>query len=148
LGKKTKTNALRGVAQLATDAVTGRLGIFMMMLVCSSCAVVLLAYVLTQVYTGSLMENVSTKKRKERDLREKIGILTSEYTSLASRERISRICEKKLGMIEGDAKLVERFSVDPKCTEFMPRMEFTEEKIDFPKVLGSDIDGITEAMRK
>lgn len=145
--QKRKTNTLRGVTQLLTDAVTGRLGVLMMVLACSLFAVVLLAYVSTQVYTSSLMEDISKKKRVERDLKEKIGVLTSEYTSLASRERISRICEKKLGMVEGDTRVVERISVDPGRTDFEPRLEFTEDIIDLPKVLGSDIDGITEAMK-
>jgi hypothetical protein len=120
----------------------------MMVLAYSSFAVVLLAYVSTQVYTSSLMEDISGKKMIKRDLKEKIGMLTAEYTSLASRGRISGICEGKLGMIEGNTRLVERILVQPGIFELEPRLEFTERPIDLPRVLGSDIDGITEVMKK
>ena len=142
------SNALRKITQFTTDSLTGKRGVFMMVLAYSSFAVVLLAYVSTQVYTSSLMEDVSDKKLTKRDLKEKIGILTAEYTSLASRGRISGICEGRLGMIEGNTNLVERMLVQPGTYELEPRLEFTEKPIDLPKVLGSDIDGITEVMRK
>jgi hypothetical protein len=51
-------------------------------------------------------------------------------------------------MVEVDTRLVERISVDPGRTEFEPRLEFTERPIDLPRVLGSNIDGVTEARRK
>lgn len=143
-----RSNVLKKVTQFTTDALTGRRGIFMMILAYSSLAVVLLAYVSTQVYTSSLMEDISGKKMVKRDLKEKIGLLTAEYTSLASRGRISRICEEKLGMIEGNTRLVERILVRPGIYDLEPRMEFTERPIDLPRVLGSDIGGITEVMRK
>lgn len=146
--QQNRINTLQKVTHFTTNALTGRLGVLMMVLSYSTFAVVLLAYVSTQVYTSSLMEDISAKKATERELKEKIGILTSQYTSLASRGRISQICEKRLGMVESDTRLVERISVRPEDADFGPRLEFTERPIDLPKVLGSDIDGITEVMRR
>ena len=119
-----------------------------MVLAFSTFAIVLLAYVSTHVYTSSLMEDVSDKKRVRNDLTERIGILTAEYTSLASRGRISRICEERLGMMEGTTDLVERVLIGPGTFEQEPRLEFTEKPVDLPRVLGKDLEGITEVMCK
>ena len=134
--QQNRTKALQRVTHFATNALTGRLGVLMMVLAYSSFAVVLLAYVSTQIYTSSLMEDISDKQA------------TAQYASRASQERLSRICEDKLGMVTSDTRLVERIAVEPGKAEFEPYLEFTEKPIDLHKVLGADIDGITEVMRK
>lgn len=142
------SNPLKRMTHVTTDALTGRRGISMMILAFSLFAIVLLAYVSTHVYTSSLMEDLSDKKRIRSDLKERIGILTAEYTSLASRGRISRICEEKLGLIEGSTELVERILIGPGTFDAEPHLEFTEKPVDLPKVLGKELDGITEVMRR
>jgi hypothetical protein len=131
------TDRVRRCARLVADALTGRRGVFVMMLGYASFAVVLLAYVSTQVYTSSLMEDISAKKRVERDLREKIGIQTLQYTTLASKARVASVCEGRLGMVQGDANSLRRVAVEEGADTPWPDVEFTERRMRIPEVLGS-----------
>jgi cell division protein FtsL len=145
---KPTTNAFKTVTQLLADALTGRMGVMLMVLSYSALAVVLLAYVSTQVYTCSLMEDVAERKRQQRDMKENLGVLTARYTSLSSRTRISQICKEKLDMVDADALLTERISIESSRGDFTPRLEFTDKAAEIREVLGSNIDGITEAMKQ
>lgn len=142
------TDTLRRTIQLLSDALAGRRGIAWMVLSYGSFAVLLLAYVSIQVYTSSLMEDVSQRKREARDITEEIGLLTLSYTALTSKSRISEHCEERLGMRVADAEALRRISVNSKNHFQMEPVEFSEQPIQMRTVLGSDVSGITEVMRK
>jgi C4-dicarboxylate-specific signal transduction histidine kinase len=139
---------LRHVWEFVVDALSGRLGVLMMTLAYASFAVVLLAYVSTQVYTNSLMEDISARKHEEREVKERIARLTARYSSLTSRARVSGYCEGKLGMVQADATVVTRLSVEGDRAALSSAREFTEDAVSIPDVLGSEIGGLTEVIRK
>jgi hypothetical protein len=101
----------------------------------------------TQVYTNSLMEDISARKRDERALKERIGQLTTGYVSLASRSRVSSYCENKLDMVEADAAQVIRVSLDDD-DDIARAREFSEGPVRIPEILGSDIGELTRVMRR
>lgn len=138
---------LRRTVQFVLDALSGRLGVFMMTLSYTSFAVVLLAYVSTQVYTDSLLEDINGNRREEQELKERIGRLTAQYASLSSRARVSAYCEEKLGMVEADVNQVIRVAVDDEH-EFSSAEDFTGEPVRIPEVLGSEIGELTEVMKR
>jgi len=120
----------------------------MMILAYAGLAVVLLAYVSTQVYTSSLMEDVDERVRDRQQITEEIGLLTIQYTSLVSRSRISRLCEQRLGMVQADATAMERIAIDSRRARFFEPSDFSERPLRMPEVLGANIGGISEAMRR
>jgi cell division protein FtsL len=138
---------LRRATQFVLDALSGRLGVLMMTLSYASFAVVLLAYVSTQVYTDSLLEDINGNRREELELKERIGRLTASYASLSSRARVSAYCEERLGMVEADVTEVIRVAVDG-SQEFSSAEDFTSDPVHIPDVLGSEIGDLTEVMRR
>ena len=119
-----------------------------MMLAYASFAVVLLAYVSTQVYTSSLMEDIAELKRTRRDSKEEIGLLMAEYMSLSSKRRIANYCEKKLGMVPAGSERMHRVSVNARNWIFAEPQEFTNGSIRIPSVMGQNLSGITEVIRR
>ncbi len=109
-------------------------------------AVVLLGYVSTQIYTDSLMEEISARMRDERAFKERIGRLTTEYAYLASRSRVSMYCEQKLDMVEAEAAQIIRVSLDDDDDMARAR-EFSEVPVRIPEVLGSDIGALSRVMQ-
>jgi hypothetical protein len=101
-------NALALAGQLFFEALGGKLGVPMMVLGYLCFALVLLAYVSTQVYTHSLMEGVAARKRSEMALRERVGVLTARYATMTSKSRVSAACEKDLGLVESTTRDVVR----------------------------------------
>jgi cell division protein FtsL len=144
---RSAVDRARRAGQFILDALSGRLGILMMTLAYAVFAVVLLAYVSTQVYTNSLMEDISARMTEQRELKDSIGRLTAEYAALASRIRVSDYCEKKLSMIEADGDQVIRVAVDAE-NSFSSTRPFTGEPVRVSDVLGSEIGELTEVMRR
>ncbi|MCK5407744.1 MAG: hypothetical protein KAJ37_09825 [Candidatus Krumholzibacteria bacterium] len=142
------SNALKRTTHLVVDALTGRLGVVAMVLAYSTCAVVLLAYVSTHVYTYSLMEDILEGERNQRNLKEQIGLQTKQYAALSSRDRISRICESRLGMLSANSEQLVRVSVDWKWSLGTLGNEPAADSVDLPSVMGKDIHEITEVMRQ
>ena len=105
-------NRLLVVGQFLLDALAGKLGAPMMVLGYATFAVLLLAYVSTQVYTSSLMEDVAARKRDEVLVRERIGVLTARYATMTSKSRVSRHCEEDLGLIGATQDDVVRVAVE------------------------------------
>lgn len=128
------------------DALTGRLGVVMMTLAYAALAVLLLAYTSIQIYTSTLMEDVARLKRTQREQRERVGVLTAEYTSLSSRTRIGDYCEKRLGMVQADPAEVVRVVVDGAKAADAPR-RVAQHPVHIPQVVGSQIGGLTEVRR-
>jgi len=130
--------------QVFFAALGGKLGVPMMVAGYLVVAGFLLAYVSAQVYTNSLMEQVSARKRRETVAREQIGVLTARYATMTSKSRVSRECEGRLGLVESTASDVVRVAIDGARLPEVP----PGEAVHIDRVLGSDISGLTQVMRK
>jgi len=136
---------LRQGWDFVVDALSGRMGVLMMTLAYAVFAVVLLGYVSTQVYTNSLMEDISARKHEQRLAKERIARLTARYAALSSRARIGSYCEERLGMVQADAGNVVRLAVEGEGDAHGGVLRFTEEPAD---LLGSDIGGLSEVIQR
>jgi hypothetical protein len=143
-----RVNGLKSLTRFVAGALTGRLGMAAMVLAYSFCAVILLAYVSAQIYTYSLMEDILQRERVQRNLKEKIGLQTQRYATLASKDRVTKICETRLGMVPSQNDQLVRVSVEAQLSPVVPRGEFSDESVDLPGVVGKDIDVITEVMQR
>lgn len=130
--------------QVLFAAIGGRLGVPMMVAGYLVVAGFLLAYVSAQVYTNSLMEQVSARKRQETVARERIGVLTARYATMTSKSRVSRECENQLGLVESTTADVVRIAIDGERMAADP----PGETVRIDRVLGSDINGLTQVMRQ
>ncbi len=131
--------------QFFLDALAGKLGAPMMVMGYVTFAVLLLAYVSTQVYTSSLMENVAARKREELVLRERIGVLTARYATMTSKSRVSRHCEEDLGLIGATQNDVVRVAIDGPVlrSDTAP-----EDPVRVDDVLGADVSQLSQVMRR
>jgi hypothetical protein len=114
----------------------------------SACAVVLLAYVSTKVYTYSLMEDISACERTQRMLKEKVGLLTESYAELSAMGRITEICEEKLAMVPADTGRLIRVSVDADWAPGSMGNDLKNEGVEIPGVTDRSINEITEVIRQ
>jgi hypothetical protein len=130
--------------QFLLNALGGKLGVPMMVLGYLSFAVCLLAYVSTQVYTSSLMEDVAGRRRTEVALKERIGVLTARYATMTSKSRVSTTCEHDLGLVESTTADVIRVSVDGSAEFEPPRTP----EVQVDDVLGSELSGLTQVMQR
>ena len=136
--------SLAVVTQLFFAALGGRLGVPMMVAGYLVVAVLLLGYVSAQVYTNSLMEQVSARKRQETVARERIGVLTARYATSTSKSRVSRVCEGNLGLVESTTADVVRVAIDGASLPEDP----PGQTVHIDRVLGNDINGLTQVMRR
>jgi hypothetical protein len=136
--------SLAVVVQLFFAALGGRLGVPMMVAGYLVVASFLLAYVSAQVYTNSLMEQVSARKRQETVARERISVLTARYATITSKSRVSRECEGSLGLVESTTSDVVRIAIDGAALPEDP----PGEAVHIERVLGADINGLTQVMRR
>jgi hypothetical protein len=139
-----RRNTLAVATQLFFAALGGRLGVPMMVAGYLVFAGLLLGYVSAQVYTNSLMEEVSARKRQEMVARERIGVLTARYATMTSKSRVSRECEGDLGLVESTTADVVRIAIDGARLPDAP----PGETVHIDRVLGSDINGLTQVMRQ
>lgn len=130
------------------DALTGRRGVGVMVAGYCVCAVALLGYVSTQVYTYSLMEDVYNRERRQRELKETIGLQTERFAELTSRERIVRICETKLGMVPAGTEQLQRVAVDSNWSPGGRKSEFERDSVNLPEMMGRNINELTEVIRR
>jgi len=138
----------RRIIRFVADALTGRLGVIAMVVGYSACAFMLLAYVSTKVYTYSLMEDISACERKQRVLKEKVGLLTKRYAELSSMDRVTEICEGKLGMMPADAGRLLRVSIDADWSPNGIHGDLGGDGVGFPGAADRGIDEITEVIRR
>jgi hypothetical protein len=136
--------SLAVVTQLFFASLGGRLGVPMMVAGYLVVAGFLLAYVSAQVYTNSLMEQVSARKRQETVARERIGVLTARYATMTSKSRVSRACEGSLGLVESTTADVVRVAIDGEARTANP----PQQTVHIDRVLDSDMNGLTQVMRK
>lgn len=133
------------VGQFFLDALAGRLGAPMMVMGYVTFAVLLLAYVSTQVYTSSLMENVAARQREELVLRERIGVLTARYATMTSKSRVSRHCEEDLGLVGATQNDVVRVAIDGPV---LRADSAPEDPVRVDDVLGADVSELSQVMRR
>ena len=124
------------------DALSGKLGVPMMVMAYVTFSVFLLAYVSTQVYTNSLMESIAERKRTRQALEERIGVLTARYATMTSKSRVSRQCEETMGMISASMDDVVRVAVDEGALPSAPE----EPRVRVNEVLGSEIHDLTQVV--
>ena len=129
--------------QFLLDALAGKLGAPMMVMGYITFAVLLLAYVSTQVYTSSLMEDVAARKREELAMREKIGVLTARYATMTSKSRVSRHCEESLGLVGATQDDVVRVAIDGPA-----RAQDEPNSLRVTDVLGADVSQLSQVMRR
>lgn len=120
----------------------------MMTLSYASLAVVLLAYVSTQVYTSSLMEEVARRQDERRHMEERIGAMMGDYAGLVSRARVASFCENNLGMIEADATRMTRVRISPGDRVPSRSDESTLDHIEVSEMLGANLLGAPEVRRR
>ncbi|MCH7549506.1 MAG: hypothetical protein IH969_08250 [Candidatus Krumholzibacteriota bacterium] len=148
MSSRRKQSTLRRASQFLVDALAGRLGLLMMTLSYASLAVVLLAYVSTQVYTSSLMEDVASRQEERRRMEESIAVNMSDYAGLVSRARVSEFCEGKLGMVEGDMTRMTRVRIA--LDDHVP-LRSSDAALDpsgLPEMLGANMVGASEVIRR
>jgi hypothetical protein len=140
-----RRSAVLVVGQFFLDALAGRLGAPMMVLAYATFAVLLLAYVSTQVYTSSLMEDVAARKREELLLRERIGLLTARYSTMTSKSRVSRHCEENLGLVGATQDDVVRVAIDGPTIDGVAPLD---RPVRVDQVLGTDVSTLSQVMRR
>lgn len=140
-----RRSAVLVMGQFFIDALAGRLGAPMMVLAYATFAVLLLAYVSTQVYTSSLMEEVGARKREALLLRERIGVLTARYSTMTSKSRVSRHCEENLGLVGATQDDVVRVAIDGPALDdgATPNRSVRVEQL-----LGNDVSTLSQVMRR
>lgn len=138
-------NRMLVAGQFLLDALAGKLGAPMMVLGYVTFAVLLLAYVSTQVYTSSLMEDVGARKREELLLRERIGVLTARYATMTSKSRVSRHCEENLGLIGATQDDLVRVAVEGPVQRDEPALAAPVRVND---VLGASVSELSQVMRR
>jgi hypothetical protein len=139
-----RRNAVGVAGQFLLDALSGRLGVPMMVMGYVAFAVLLLGYVSIQVYTNTLMESVTSRKRTELALQEHIGILTAEYATMTSKSRISHHCEEDLGLVTATSNDVVRVRVDPNSMEDMPARPVE----GVGQTIAGDVGDLTQVIRR
>lgn len=126
------------------DALSGKLGMPMMVMAYVTFSVFLLAYVSTQVYSSSLMESIAQRKRQKLGLEERIGVLTAQYTTMTSKSRISRRCEGSMGMVGATMNDVVRVAFDDAD---LPEKDGGP-GVRVHEVLGTDMSDLTRVVER
>ncbi len=101
--KNMHNNVYKQFSRVMVSALTGQAKIGVTIVVYSTIAMLLLAYVSAQIYAGVLMQEIAELKQARSDLKEEANKLTGDYVSLSSRSRVSRYCRERLGMVEAAA---------------------------------------------
>ena len=135
----------RRISHLVVSALTGQARVSVTISVFLVIALVLLAYVSTQIYAGVLLGDIAHLRQDKSGYRELMNTLTSEHVALSSRERVTRYCENVLHMVGANRENLEHVAVKPGL-ESDRLLEFSELKPEFPEkfsatVLGIDVSG-------
>ena len=120
------------LGQFLIPALTGQARTFTTIAVYTVIAVLLLAYVTTQVYAGMMSQEISVMKNERSRQQERLNVLTSAYVTQTSRARVSGFCEKKLGMVRAGDENFERFAVSESVWQFSEPQEIAERYSPIP----------------
>ena len=119
-------------SRLMVSALTGQTKVGVTIFVYSVLALVLLAYVLVQIYAGVLRQEIAGLKQERGDLKEALNKLTGDYVSLSSRSRVSQYCENELGMVTARGENLEVVAVDDRETGFAAPAALTKKQGAIP----------------
>lgn len=101
--KDLRNNIYRQFSHVMLSALSGQAKLSVTIVVYSTIAVLLLTYVSAQIYAGVLAKEIAELKQARCEVREEANKLTGDYVALSSRSRVSKFCEKSLGMVEAAA---------------------------------------------
>jgi cell division protein FtsB len=125
--KKDKNDIYRRLGHGLAAALTCSTRLHVTLLVYTGIALLLLTYVSAQVYTTVLTQDIAELKRSRQGCKETLNKLTSEYISTSSRARVTEYCESKLGMVQANNGIFERFGVEADANNPSLPVEFTQE---------------------
>ena len=145
---KAKPAVSKRISLVLVAAVTGQAKASTTILVLSLIALVLLAYVSTQIYAGILFDDIARLKQEKRICRETLNTLTSDHVSLASRERVADYCENVLKMVRANGEDLELVAVKQGAGEGEPLLEFSESEKAFTEKFSSTLLGVSEVPKK
>ena len=125
---KKKPNDICGrLVHGLTAALTCSTRLHVTLLVYTGIALLLLTYVSAQVYTTVLTQDIVELKRARHGRNETLNKLTSEYISRSSRAQVTEYCESRLGMVQANDGIFERFAVDEDAKRRYQPAKFTGE---------------------
>ncbi|UCH83425.1 MAG: hypothetical protein JSW50_13350 [Candidatus Latescibacterota bacterium] len=131
--KERHNTVYKQFSHIMLTALTGQAKVSVTIAVYATVAVLLLAYVSAQIYAGVLMQDIAELKQARCDLREEANTLTGDYVSLSSRNRVSKYCEQRLGMVEATAgESFEILAVNGGSEGFSIPMELTRKQTTIP----------------
>lgn len=122
----------RKFSHLMFSALTGQTKVGVTIVVYSVLALVLLAYVLVQIYAGVLRLEIAGLKQQRGDRKEALNKLTGDYVSLSSRSRVSQYCEKELGMVTASGENLLVVAVDTRDAGFAAPVALTKKQGAMP----------------
>ncbi|MFH1755558.1 MAG: hypothetical protein ABIA59_07620 [Candidatus Latescibacterota bacterium] len=123
------------------SVITGNAGVPTTIFVVSMCALFLLAYVTTQIYSTVLSERIAVMESQQLIYREKIHTLTGQYTELASRELVAGYCENNLGMVEAGSDNLRRIAIEGSSGDYPEFGEFAVKRSFVSEVVGQTVQG-------
>lgn len=98
--------------RFALTILSGHASMRSMILVCAGSALIVLAYVSTQIYAAKTLDVVSDLKQRQTILLDSVNQLTGDYASISSRSKVIDYCESKLGMVKAEDASVIRIAVE------------------------------------
>ncbi len=125
--KKDKSDIYRKLGHGLAAALTCSTRLHVTLFVYAGIALLLLTYVSAQVYTTVLTQDIAQLKRASQGRKETLNRLTSEYISVSSRARVTEYCESKLGMVQANDDIFERFAVKDDPNSPRQPVEFAHE---------------------
>jgi cell division protein FtsL len=135
--KERRNDIYKKFTHVMLSALTGQASVSVTILVYSTIAVLLLSYVSAQIYAGVLTKEIAELKQARSESKEEANKLTGEYVALSSRSRVSKFCEKRLGMVEAAAgESFEILAVGDAHTGFAAPMELTRKQAAIPTAFG------------
>ena len=120
------------LSEFLIPALTGQAKTLTTMAVYGVIAVLLLTYVMAQVYAGMLTQEIAVLKTQRSQERERLNVLTSDYVSRTSRIRVAEYCANKLGMHQARDESLERFAVSESVWQFSEPSEIAERYSPIP----------------
>jgi hypothetical protein len=98
--------------RFAITLLSGHASMRSMILVCAGSALIILAYVSTQIYAAKTLDTVSDLKQRRTVLLDSVNQLTGDYAAISSRSKVIDYCETKLGMVKAEDSAVIRIAID------------------------------------
>lgn len=107
-----RSSIYKRFTRFALTILSGNASMRSMILVCVISALIILAYVSTQIYAARTLDNVSELKQQQTLLQDNVNRLTARYAAVSSRSNVINYCEKNLGMVKATDTAVIRIAVE------------------------------------